>query len=124
MQAQMVRSLTPLATHAAGIQAIEVLYVDLDDNNGSHASSRASYAEELTGRIAIHPSPVAVISGSHLPSPQKVAQARRAVAADGSHGAGTASHDGKMKNIPHPKPANGILVKSTLNNRSTKSGNR
>ncbi len=56
---QMVRSMTLLAARAAGVQAVDTLYVNFRDEAGLRASSRASRAEGFTGRAAIHPAQVA-----------------------------------------------------------------
>ncbi|MFO1466798.1 MAG: aldolase/citrate lyase family protein [Steroidobacteraceae bacterium] len=52
---QLARSLTLLAARAAGVQAIDTLYVNFKDEPGLRASSRASRAEGFTGRPG-HPS--------------------------------------------------------------------
>jgi citrate lyase subunit beta/citryl-CoA lyase len=107
---QMVRSLTLLAAHAAGVQAVDTLYVNFRDEEGLRASSRASRAEGFTGRIAIHPAQVAAINESYMPSTQEVEHARRVIAAfAAAPGAGTVGLDGKMIDIPHLKQAQRVL---------------
>jgi citrate lyase subunit beta/citryl-CoA lyase len=108
---RMVRSLTLLAARAAGVQAVDTLYVDFRDEDGLRAASRASRAEGFTGRVAIHPAQVAVINESYLPSAEEVAHARRVIAAFAAvPGAGTVGLDGKMIDIPHLKQAQGVLA--------------
>jgi citrate lyase subunit beta/citryl-CoA lyase len=108
---RMVRSLTLLAARAAGVQAVDTLYVDFRDKDGLRAASRASRAEGFTGRVAIHPAQVAVINESYLPSAEEVAHARRVIAAFAAvPGAGTVGLDGKMIDIPHLKQAQGVLA--------------
>ncbi|KXU33829.1 citrate lyase [Sphingobium sp. 22B] len=110
---RMVRSLCLLAAHAAGVQAIETLYVDYRDEEGLRASCRAARAEGWTGRVAIHPAQVAAINESFMPSEAEVAHARRVVAAfDAAPGAGTVGLDGKMIDIPHLKQAKGVLAQA------------
>jgi citrate lyase subunit beta/citryl-CoA lyase len=107
---QMVRSLTLLAAHAAGVQAVDTLYVDFRDEAGLRASSRASRAEGFTGRIAIHPAQVAAINESYLPSAAEIEHAQRVIAAfDAAGGAGTVGFEGKMIDIPHLKQARRVL---------------
>ncbi len=108
---QMVRSLTLLAAHAAGVPAIETLYVDFRDDEGLRASSRAARAEGFNGRLAIHPAQVAGINDSFSPSPAEVAFAKRLVAAfDGEPHLGTIGLDGKMYDLPHLKAARRTLA--------------
>lgn len=103
---QMVRSLTLMAAHAAGVPGYETLYVDFRDDEGLRASCRAARAEGWSGRIAIHPAQVAGINESFSPGEDEVAFARRIVAAFAAEAnAGTVGIDGKMYDIPHLKAA-------------------
>jgi citrate lyase subunit beta/citryl-CoA lyase len=111
---RMARSLTLLAAHAAGVQAIETLHVDYRDEAGLLAASRAAQAEGFTGRIAIHPAQVGPINEGFSPSQAELDHARRVIAAfDASPGAGTVGLDGKMLDIPHLKQARTVLAAST-----------
>jgi len=108
---QMARSLSLLAARAAGVQAIDTLYVDYRDESGLRAASRASRAEGFTGRIAIHPAQIAPINECYLPTAEEIAHARRVVAAfEAAPGAGTVGLDGKMLDIPHLKQAQAVLA--------------
>ena len=108
---RMARSLTLLAAHAAGVQALDTLYVDYRDDEGLRASCRAARSEGFTGRIAIHPAQVAGINESFSPSEAELDHARRVIAAfDAAPGAGTVGLDGKMLDIPHLKQARGVLA--------------
>lgn len=108
---RMVRSLTLLAAHAAGVPAIETLYVDFRDDEGLIASSRAARAEGFSGRIAIHPAQVLGINAAFTPSDDEVAFAQRVVAAFAEAGdAGTVGLDGKMFDLPHLKQARQVLA--------------
>jgi citrate lyase subunit beta/citryl-CoA lyase len=108
---QMARSLALLAARAAGVQAIDTLYVNYRDEAGLRAASRTSRAEGFTGRIAIHPAQVAAINESYMPSQEEIEHARRVVAAfEAAAGAGTVGLDGKMLDIPHLKQAQATLA--------------
>lgn len=110
---RLVRSLTLLAAHAAGAQAIDTLYVDFRDEEGLRASCRAARAEGFTGRLAIHPAQVAAINECFLPSQAEIEHARRVIAAfDAAPGAGTIGLDGKMIDIPHLKQARAVLAQA------------
>jgi citrate lyase subunit beta / citryl-CoA lyase len=110
---KMARSLTLLAAHASGVQAIDTLYVDFRDDEGLRASCRAARAEGFTGRIAIHPAQVAGINESFMPSAAEIAHARRVLDAFAANpGAGTVGLDGKMIDIPHQKQAERVLAQA------------
>ncbi len=107
---KMARSLTLLAAHATGVQAIDTLYVDFRDDEGLRASCRAARAEGFTGRIAIHPAQVAGINESFMPSAGEITHAQRVLDAFAANpGAGTVGLDGKMIDIPHLKQAERVL---------------
>jgi citrate lyase subunit beta/citryl-CoA lyase len=112
---KLVRSLCLMAAHAAGVPAIETLYVDYKNDEGLRASCRAARAEGFTGRIAIHPAQVAGINESFSPSVEEVAFAQRVVAAfEAAAGVGTVGLDGKMLDIPHLKAAKRTLELSKV----------
>lgn len=107
---QMVRSLTLLAAHATGVQAIETLYVDFRDDAGLRASCQAARAEGFSGRLAIHPAQVAGINEGFSPSTDELDFARRIVAAfEAEPNVGTIGIDGRMYDIPHLKAARRTL---------------
>lgn len=109
---RMARANLLLAAKAAGVDAIETLYVDFRDDVGLKASCAAAAAEGFSGRIAIHPAQVAGINESFAPSPEAVAHARRIVAAfEANPGAGTVGLDGKMIDIPHLKQARQLIAR-------------
>lgn len=108
---QMVRSLTLLAAHAAGVPAFETLYVDYRDEEGLRSSSRAARSEGFAGRLAIHPAQVAGINDSFSPSAAEIEFASRLVAAfEVDPQCGTVGLDGKMYDIPHLKAARRTLA--------------
>ncbi len=110
---KMARSLTLLAAHAAGVQAIDTLFVDFKDDAGLRASCRTARAEGFTGRLAIHPAQVAGINESFMPSADDVAHAKRVLDAFAANpGAGTVGLDGKMIDIPHQKQAMRVLAQA------------
>jgi citrate lyase subunit beta/citryl-CoA lyase len=108
---RLVRSLCLMAAKAAGVQAIETLYVDFRDPAGLRAASVAARREGFTGRIAIHPDQVAVINDCFMPGAEDVAVARRVVSAfEAAPGAGAVGLDGRMLDIPHLTQARQVLA--------------
>jgi citrate lyase subunit beta/citryl-CoA lyase len=107
---QLARSLTLLAAHAAGVQAVDTLFVDFRDEAALRAASQTSRAEGFTGRLAIHPAQVAAINESYLPSAAEIARAEEIVAAfAAAPGHGVVGLEGKMLDIPHLKQAERLL---------------
>ena len=108
---RLARSLTLLAAHAAGVQAIETLQADFRDEAGLRASCRAARAEGFSGRLAIHPAQVATINESFTPSAAELEHARRVLAAfAAAPGAGVVALDGRMLDIPHLKQARAVMA--------------
>lgn len=110
---RLVRSLTLLVAHAAGVAAIDTLFVNFRDDEGLRASCRAARGEGFAGRIAIHPAQVVGINESFTPSEAEIAHARRVVAAFAIT-EGTVGLDGKMLDLPHLKQAQGVLAQAGL----------
>jgi citrate lyase subunit beta/citryl-CoA lyase len=111
----MVRSLTLLAAHAAGVPAIDTLRSDFRDEDGLRATSRSARAEGFSGRLAIHPAQVAPINESFTPSAEEVAHALRVQAAFADNpGVGTIGIDGKMIDRPHLKAAERVLLQAQV----------
>lgn len=112
---RMVRSLTLLAAHGSGVQAIDTLYVDFRDEAGLRASCWSARAEGFTGRIAIHPAQVAAINECFMPSAEEIAHARRVLEAfAAAPGTGTVALDGRMVDIPHLRQAKRVLAQAAV----------
>ena len=107
---RLVRAQVLLAAKAAGVAAIETLYVDFRDEAGLVQDSTRAADEGFAGRIAIHPAQVAGINRAFAPSEAALEHALRVIAAfDAAPGAGTVGLDGKMIDIPHLKQARAVL---------------
>jgi citrate lyase subunit beta / citryl-CoA lyase len=107
---RMARSAMLLAAKAAGVQAIDTVYVNYRDIDGLRAASRESAREGFTGRVAIHPDQVGVINDAFAPTAEEVELAQKIVAAFSKlDGPGTVGIDGVMFDIPHLKRAQRLL---------------
>ena len=110
---RMVRSQCLLAAKASGVEAIETLYADFRDLAGLAADCAEASREGFTGRIAIHPDQVGPINAAFTPSAAEIAHARRVLAAfEAVPGAGVASLDGKMLDLPHLRQARQVLIRA------------
>lgn len=105
-----VRSQMLLAAAAAGVHAVETLYVDLADADGLMASTRAARAEGFTGRIVVHPKQVDIVNDAFTPTDTEVRYAQRVVDAFASEETGTVALDGKMLDAPHLRQAHKLLA--------------
>lgn len=109
---RIARSNLLLAAKAAGVAAIDTLFVDFRDDAGLLRSCEAAAAEGFEGRIAIHPAQVAGINAGFSPSAAAISHAERVLAAfAAAPGAGTVGLDGKMLDIPHLKQAQAVLAR-------------
>ena len=99
------------AAAAAGVAAIDTVFVDFRDLDGLERDCRRSRRDGFSGRLAIHPDQVATINRAYTPSEAEIERARRIVAAfDDNPGAGTLAVDGKMVDAPHLKAARKTLA--------------
>ena len=107
---QLARSLCLLASAAAGVQAIDGVYLDFRNAAGLQRQAEEARRDGFTGKLAIHPGQVAVINAAFNPTEPELARARRIVAAfAASPQAGVLSLDGEMIDRPHLQQAQRIL---------------
>jgi len=79
-----------LAAKAAGLQAVDAVFMDLDDPDGFTAEARQGLRLGFTGKLVIDERQVALAHAAFRPSEAEVAYARRLVAAwDAAVAAGT-----------------------------------
>jgi citrate lyase subunit beta/citryl-CoA lyase len=109
---QLARSLCLLAAHAAGVEAIDTLFVDFNDPESLRVACAESRRDGFTGKIAIHPDQVAVINECFTPSAAELAHATRIVALFSQNpGVAALSLEGKMIDIPHLRQAEKTLAR-------------
>lgn len=110
------RSAVALHAKAYGLQAVDMVNVDLTDDP-SHLRAETEQALRLgyTGKQAIHPRQVPVIQQIFTPSPEQIDYARRLVAAHKAHQAvhtGVFDFEGKMVDMPVVRAAEAILARA------------
>ncbi|MDE2220446.1 MAG: CoA ester lyase, partial [Gammaproteobacteria bacterium] len=99
---QLARSLCLFGAAAAGVAAIDTLFIDYRDTAGLAASCAVGRRDGFSGKLAIHPAQVGVINEGFRPSEAELSRARRVVALFAAHpGAAALSLDGRMVDIPH-----------------------
>jgi len=110
---QWVRSLCLFGAAAAGVAAIDTVYVAWRDHTGLRAECAAASRDGFVGKLAIHPDQVAIINEGFAPSSAELAQATRVVELFAANpGAAALSLDGRMLDIPHLRQAQRILARA------------
>lgn len=92
-----------LAAAAAGIDAIDTVFVDLDDLEGLREEARRAVRLGYDGKPAVHPDQVAVINEAFRPDADELAWAERVLAARDAAdaaGRGVFTVDGRMIDRP------------------------
>ena len=110
---RLVRDLMLITASAAGVEAIDTVYVNFRDSAGLTAEAREALRDGFTGKMAIHPDQVAPINAAFTPTAEEIAHAEAVarVFAE-SPDAGVASLEGKMLDRPHLKLAERVLARA------------
>ena len=109
------RSAVVIHAKAAGLQAIDTPFVDLNDLVGLAAQTRIAMQMGYSGKLAIHPRQVEPIQQIFTPSADEIAHAKRLIQAHDSHQAaqtGAFELDGKMVDMPMIRAAESILSRA------------
>ncbi|MDX2157140.1 MAG: CoA ester lyase [Hyphomicrobiaceae bacterium] len=110
---RLVRDLCLITAVAAGAQPIDTVYTDFRNAAGLEAETRAAKRDGFTGKMAIHPDQVPVINAVFTPNAAEIDHAQKIIAAFAARpGAGVASLDGKMIDMPHLKLAQRVLAQA------------
>jgi citrate lyase subunit beta/citryl-CoA lyase len=80
-ETQWARSRLVNAARAAGVQAIDSVFGDVDDDAGLRAWAVASRAQGFSGMGCIHPRQIRIIHEAYAPSRDEIERALRIVAA-------------------------------------------
>ena len=94
------RSRVVHAAASAGVDALDVPFLDLEDNDGLAREAASAAALGFTGKAAIHPKQLVAIHDAFTPSSLQVDRARRIVAAYEASESGLVVVDGKLIELP------------------------
>jgi citrate lyase subunit beta/citryl-CoA lyase len=97
------RSMIVVAARAAGIQASDTVYANLEDEQGLLAEAKMARALGFDGKGAINPRQIPLIHAAFSPSEAEIEEARRIVKAAedaAAQGIGAIAVDGKMVDRP------------------------
>lgn len=107
---RLVRAQCLLAAHARGVEAIDTLYANFRDEEGTRRAAEAARADGFSGMLAIHPGQVPLINTAFEPSSAELAEAEAIIAAFAANpGAGTLQIEGRMIDRPHLRLARRLL---------------
>ena len=94
------RSRVVHAAATAGIDVIDVPFLELDNMEGLAEAARKARDLGMTGKGAIHPKQLEIITQTFTPSPEEVAEARRIVDAFEAHDRGLLVMNGRLVEKP------------------------
>ena len=106
-----------LAARAAGAEALDTPYFELDDAPGLEAHARFAVDLGYDGKAAIHPSQIEVVNRLFTPSAEAVARARQVLAAydeAAGQGSGALALDGHFIDAVHVEMARQMLERARL----------
>ena len=89
-----------LAASAAGVDAIDTVHTDFEDEAGLRETTRFARDLGYDGKLAIHPAQVGPINEAFTPDSERVAWARRVLAARAETHAAVFAVDGEMIDAP------------------------
>lgn len=116
-EAQYARSAAAIYAAANGLQALDMVFVDLQDESGLRAESRAALELGYGGKTAIHPRQIAPIIEMFTPTREEVDRAQRIVQAYNEQvasGTGAFAFEGKMVDMPIVRAAQAILARAGI----------
>lgn len=109
------RRMVVLAAHAAGVDALDTVYTDI--NNDAGLKRETEWVKQLgfQGKSVIHPNQIPIIHGVFTPTAKEIEQAKRiidAAAEAAAKGLGAVQVDGKMVDKPVVKRAEYTLQRA------------
>ncbi len=94
------RSRVVHAAASAGLDVIDVPYLDLDDSEGMVVEAEQARALGFAGKGAIHPKQIAALNAVFTPTPDEIARARRIIQTFEEADTGLVVIDGKLIEKP------------------------
>lgn len=92
-----------LAARAAGVDAVDTIYLNIQDYEGLRAEAAQAAGLGFTGKLAIHPAQLPIIHEAFTPSPERVKRAERILEAwrqAEAEGRGVVALDGDLIERP------------------------
>jgi len=107
------RAYIALVARAAGISAVDTVFIDIIDREGLIRDSKAAKQLGFCGKLLVHPNQIQPVNEVFSPTQQEVEYCKRVVAAfkeAQARGAGAISIDGKMIDYANYRQAEDILA--------------
>ncbi|QPV63481.1 CoA ester lyase [Halosimplex litoreum] len=104
-----------LAAAAAGIDAVDTLHTDFEDEGGLRAETQFALELGYDGKLAIHPSQVGPINETFTPASDRIEWAERVLAAKAdadAEGRGVFAVDGEMVDAPLVTQARRVMERA------------
>jgi citrate lyase subunit beta / citryl-CoA lyase len=109
---RLARTLCLAGAAAAGVPAIDTVYIDFRDNEGLRRECAEACRDGFLGKMAIHPAQVPIINDAFTPSADTIEHARAVVAEFTKNpGAGVVGIGGVMYDRPHLTRAEQLLAR-------------
>ncbi len=111
------RRMIVIAARAAGVDAIDLMFPRVTDDEGLKKDAQFSKDLGFDGKSVIHPNQIPIIHAIFTPTEKEIEKAQRIIAAAEdakARGLGAVSVDGRMVDVPVVKRAHYILVKAGL----------
>jgi citrate lyase subunit beta / citryl-CoA lyase len=110
---RLARTLCLVGASAAGVPAIDTVFVDFRDSAGLRRECEEASRDGFVGKMAIHPAQVPIINEVFTPSSKALAHAQSIVDAfAAAPGAGVVGIGGVMHDRPHLARAKLLLARS------------
>ncbi len=107
------RVVTLFGAIAADVAPIDTVFTDFRDMEGLRRECDEAMVDGFTGKMAIHPAQVAIISEAFTPSDEAIERAEAIVAAFSQAGnPGVIGLDGEMLDRPHLRRAEALLERA------------
>jgi citrate lyase subunit beta / citryl-CoA lyase len=112
---RLARVLCIAGAAAAGIPAIDTVYVDFRNSDGFRCECEEACRDGFTGKLAIHPAQVPIINAVFTPAEKALAHARAVIDAfAAAPGAGVVGIGGVMYDQPHLVRAKQLLARAAV----------
>ncbi|MEZ5559900.1 MAG: CoA ester lyase [Pseudomonadales bacterium] len=106
---------TLLCATAAAVQAVDTVFVDIQDHEALERECREAAWMGYTGKITIHPAQIDIVNAAFTPSAAEVAESERLLAAFAEaevQGRMAFAFEGRMVDVPHLNRARRILARA------------
>lgn len=98
------------AAAGAGIDLLDVPYLNLDDPEGLRQEAQGCARLGFTGKASIHPNQLAIIHEAFTPTPEQIARAKKCVAAFEQSPSGLVVVDNELLELPVIRSMKRILA--------------